>query len=79
MTGNGDRLSRIEAILEALAQRSVEADQRMTRIEQAIDETRKIADSNARAIQAWSLTIESDRVDREEADSELRVDINAVQ
>lgn len=107
MVDNGDRLSRIEAILEALAQRSVEADQRLTRIEQAqernqqqfseanerltrieqglvrieqaIDETRKIAESNARSVQAWSLTIETDRIEREEAESELRVDITAVQ
>lgn len=54
-------------------------EQGLTRIEQVIDETRKIADSNVRTIQAWSLTIETDRIDREEADSELRVDINAVQ
>lgn len=58
MAGSSDRLDRIESILEGSAQtlahvqeqsrqQFAEANQRLIRIEQAIDETRKVADSNA--------------------------------
>jgi hypothetical protein len=57
MTNSSDRLDRIEAILASVAesqarseQRNEEADRRLTRIEQ-------VAESNARAIEAWSSRI----------------------
>lgn len=130
MTDNGDRLNRIEAVLEGLTQNLVhlqeqsqqqfaeadhrltrieegltrmeqaqernqqfaEADQRLTRIEQlqaqnaleiaqlraGIAETRKIADSNARSIQALGNTVTDDRAERKEIESEFQVGLNAI-
>lgn len=67
--GNGDRLSRIESILDRLA-----VQQETT--QQLLAETAAIANSNARSVQAWEALIEQNKVEAEEERSQLRVDIN---
>jgi hypothetical protein len=62
--GNGSRLDRIEALLVSVAEQQAESarqaaeskrqsDERMARLEVGLAETKAIADSNARSIQAW--------------------------
>lgn len=63
---NGDRLSRVEAILEGLAQRQ-------DRFQVQLEETAAIARSNARSIQAWEALIEQNKVEAEEERSALAV------
>jgi hypothetical protein len=62
MTYSSDRLDRIEAILEANAQQLVE--------------TRQIADSNARAIEAWGSRIEEGIAEAEEVSSSMAANTN---
>ena len=62
MSQSSDRLDRIEAILEANAQQLVE--------------TRQIADSNARAIEAWGSRIEEGIAEAEEVSSSMAANTN---
>ena len=62
MTQSSDRLDRIEAILEANAQQLVE--------------TRQIADSNARAIEAWGSRIEEGIAEAGEVSSSMAANTN---
>lgn len=85
--GINSRLDEIENILASTARYAEMAHEGMGRLERMqirsqaqidqlslnIDATRTIADSNARAIEAWSQTIQDDRADREEEDSRLSV------
>jgi hypothetical protein len=61
MTQSTDRLDQIEALLAENARQLVE--------------TRKITESNARAIEAWGSRIEEVQVDTEEATSSTRADL----
>ena len=62
MTYSNDRLDRIEAILEDNARQLVE--------------TRQIADSNARAIEAWGGRIEEGIAEAEEVSSSMAANTN---
>lgn len=89
--GNGyeSRLSAIEAILQTIAERQVQFQADLTRLEQAqerveqaqertqrqIDATTAIANSNARSIEAWEARIEENRIEAEEERSQLKVAI----
>lgn len=80
-----DRLDRIEGLLEkltvSLGETRAIAHSNATAIlalGNKIDAIADIAESNARSIGGWSLTIEEDRADREEEDSRIRVDLNTL-
>lgn len=96
-----ERLDRIEALLEQVAQQQASNTLAIAAIQQGVDtrfdgiwkvcesnaksiaalsqevaETRLVADSNARSIQGLGQTLEDDRADREEEDSQIRLDLN---
>jgi hypothetical protein len=57
MTDSRDRLDRIETILAAVAESQARTQQIAEQNAAGLRETRQIADSNARAIEAWSSRI----------------------
>ena len=96
-----ERLERIEALLEQVAQQQASNTLAIAAMQQGVDtrfdgiwkvcesnaksiaalsqevaETRRVADSNARSIQGLGQTLEDDRADREEEDSQIRLDLN---
>lgn len=68
-TNDDDRLSRVERILERLAERQ-------DRFQDQLEFGYRLSLSNARAIQALGSTVEDDRAEHDQVDSELRVDVN---
>ncbi|MGF1519870.1 MAG: hypothetical protein ACFCVB_18990 [Nodosilinea sp.] len=73
MTQSSDRLDRIETLLE----RSIsQHNQEMAEIRAGLRETRNIADSNARSIQAWETRIEDGIAEAEEVSSSMAANTN---
>lgn len=70
------RLDRIERILEIMVLRQDAMFQRQQLLAHQLQETRVIADSNVRAIQAWEARIEETRIEAEDECFELRVGLN---
>lgn len=68
-SGSSNDLSEIRDILRDIAQRQ-------DRFQDQLEFGYRLSLSNARAIQALGSTSEDDRAERDQADSELRVDIN---
>lgn len=83
MTYSSDRLDRIEAILAAVAESQTRTEVNLSRTEQLVAqnaaglrETRAVADSNARAIEAWSSRIEEGIAEAEEVSSSMAANTN---
>jgi hypothetical protein len=68
-----NRLDRVEAILEALAQSQARTQEVAESAQRIAESAQRIAESNARAIEAWGLRVQEDRAEREQRDSELHV------
>ncbi|MBE9160676.1 hypothetical protein IQ265_28205 [Nodosilinea sp. LEGE 06152] len=73
MTQSSDRLDRIEALLERSI---VQHNQEMAELRAGLRETRSIADSNARSIQAWETRIEDGIAEAEEVSSSMSANTN---
>jgi len=83
MTQSTDRLDRIEALLATVAESQARTEANLSRTEQLVAqnaaglrETRAIADSNARAIEAWSSRIEEGIAEAEEVSSSMSANTN---
>lgn len=76
MTQSKDRLDRVEELLATLAQRNIEADQRLSRIEAGLERTWQVCESNARAIEAWSSRIEDGVAEAEEVGTSMAANTN---
>lgn len=70
---NDDRLSRVERILENLAQRQDQFQLQLEQTAVVARNTLQIAESNARSIQAWESLIEQNKIEGEEERSQLSV------
>lgn len=57
MTHSSDRLDRIEAILASVAESQSRAEQRNEEVDRRLTRIERVAESNARAIEAWSSRI----------------------
>ncbi|MGG6242652.1 hypothetical protein ACQ4N7_28930 [Nodosilinea sp. AN01ver1] len=71
--GEPSRLERIEALLERSI---IQHNQEMTEIRAGLRETRNIADSNARSVQAWETRIEDGITEAEEVSSSMAANTN---
>jgi maltose O-acetyltransferase len=83
MTQSTDRLDRIEALLATVAESQARTEANLSRTEQLVAqnaaglrETRAIADSNARAIEARSSRIEEGIAEAEEVSSSMSANTN---
>jgi len=83
MTQSTDRLDRIEALLATVAESQARTEANLSRTEQLVAqnaaglrETRAIADSNARAIEAWPSRIEEGIAEAEEVSSSMSANTN---
>ena len=83
MTQSTDRLDRIEALLATVAESQARTEANLSRTEQLVAqnaaglrETRAIADSNARAIEAWSSRIQEGIAEAEEVSSSMSANTN---
>jgi hypothetical protein len=77
MTYSSDRLDRIEALMATVAESQARTQIIVEQNAAGLRETRAIADSNARAIEAWSERIEEVQIETEEATSSTRADLAA--
>ncbi len=75
MTQSSDRLDRIETLLATVAESQVRTQSIVEQNTAGLRETRAIADSNARAIEAWGSRIEEVQIETEEATSSTRADL----
>ncbi|HEY9736969.1 MAG TPA: hypothetical protein V6D06_11820 [Trichocoleus sp.] len=75
-TGGTDRLDRVEALLAQIAESQARTQQNVEELSVGLRETRAIADSNARAVQAWESRIEEGIADAEEVSTSMAASTN---
>ncbi|MBE9137452.1 hypothetical protein IQ254_09550 [Nodosilinea sp. LEGE 07088] len=76
MTQSSDRLDRVEALLATVAESQARTQIIVEQNAAGLRETRAIADSNARAIEAWSTRIEDGIAEAEEVSSSIAANTN---
>ncbi|MBE9157077.1 hypothetical protein IQ265_09595 [Nodosilinea sp. LEGE 06152] len=76
MTYSSDRLDRVEALLATVAESQARTQIIVEQNAAGLRETRAIADSNARAIEAWSSRIEDGIAEAEEVSSSTAANTN---
>ncbi|MBD1917261.1 MULTISPECIES: hypothetical protein [Cyanophyceae] len=76
MTYSSDRLDRIETLLATVAESQARTQIIVEQNAAGLRETRAIADSNARAIEAWSSRIEEGIAEAEEVSSSMATNTN---
>ena len=76
MTYSSDRLDRVEALLATVAESQARTQIIVEQNAAGLRETRAIADSNARAIEAWSSRIEDGIAEAEEVSSSMAANTN---
>jgi hypothetical protein len=76
MTYSSDRLDRVEALLATVAESQARTQIIVEQNATGLRETRAIADSNARAIEAWSSRIEDGIAEAEEVSSSIAANAN---
>ncbi|MBE9112225.1 hypothetical protein IQ273_22735 [Nodosilinea sp. LEGE 07298] len=76
MTQSSDRLDRVEALLATVAESQARTQIIVEQNAAGLRETRAIADSNARAIEAWSSRIEDGIAEAEEVSSSMAANTN---
>lgn len=74
-SANDDRLSRVERILEGIAERQDRFQVQLEETAAIAQRAAEVAESNARSIQAWESLIEQNKVEAEEDRSRLAVRI----
>ena len=76
MTYSSDRLDRVEQLLATVAESQARTQIIVEQNAAGLRETRAIADSNARAIEAWSSRIEDGIAEAEEVSSSMSANTN---
>ncbi|MEA5448528.1 hypothetical protein VB780_08125 [Leptolyngbya sp. CCNP1308] len=76
MTQSSDRLDRVEALLATVAESQARTQIIVEQNAAGLRETRAIADSNARAIEAWSSHIDEGIAEAEEVSSSMAANTN---